>query len=343
MEGVGEPDAPGDQDGDDDQRNYRAAPGTARGLIIAIVRRVAHSILRTFVDTDGVVRAVGRMRILSAMALLVALSTVAVRTAAAADRWFTTSDGVHLHYIDRGAGHTIVLVPGWTMPAWIWEAQIQDFARRFHVVAFDPRGQGESDAAREGYDPQRRGQDIAELIDRLGPQPVLLVGWSLGVLDALAYIHTHGDTRLTGLVLVDNSVGEEPAPAPSRHRSAAAHLLSREARMRLFVRGMFAHPQPPAWLDRLTATCLRTPEDAAAALLSYPEPRSFWKEAIYATARPVLYVVTPRFAGQAENLRRHHPSAEAVVMSGVGHALFVDAPARFDALLSDFIRRRVWP
>lgn len=283
------------------------------------------------------------MRFRPAIGLLAAFLCLPLCRAAAADRTFQTSDGVRLHYIDEGHGRTIVFVPGWTMPAWIWEAQIADFSRHFRVIAFDPRGQGESEASRDGYEPQRRGQDIAELLRDLGPQPVLLVGWSLGVLDALAYLHAEGDARLAGLVLVDNSVGEEPPPLPMHHAAASARVLTREARMRLFVRSMFAHPQPAAWIDRLTAACLRTPEDAAVALLNYPEPRSFWKASVYATARPVLYVVTPRFAGQAENLRRHHPTAEAVVMQGVGHALFVDDPGRFDALLNDFIRRRVWP
>src|ERR1700744_5109423 len=99
------------------------------------------------------------------------------------DRYFITSDGVRLHYLEAGPrlGHTIVFVPGWTMPAWIWLAQIQAFAGRYHVVAFDPRGQGDSDAPASGYEPGRRSQDIAELIASLEPVPVLLVGWSLGV------------------------------------------------------------------------------------------------------------------------------------------------------------------
>lgn len=288
-------------------------------------------------------QAVGGMRALAAMAIVAALCALGPRPAAAADRWFTTSDGVRLHYIDVGQGRTIVLVPGWTMPAWIWDAQITDFARRYRVIAFDPRGQGESDVAEDGYEPARRGQDIAELIDRLGPEPVLLVGWSLGVLDALAYVHAHGDAHLAGLVLVDNSVGEDPPPAAGHHAWRGRPPTSRQARMRLFVRGMFIHPQPAAWIDRLTTSCLHTPQRAAVALLNYPEPRTYWKEAIYATARPVLYVVRPSLAGQAGNLRRHDPFAETVVMHGVGHALFVDDPVRFDALVSDFIRRRIWP
>jgi microsomal epoxide hydrolase len=113
--------------------------------------------------------------------------------------------------------------------------------------------------------------------------------------------------------------------------------------MRNFVRGMFRHPPPPAYLEQLTDVCLRTPERAAAELLAYPVPRTYWKEAVYSTSRPVLYVVTPRLAGQAENLRRHDPAAESVVLAGVGHALFVDDPGSFNGLVRDFIRRRVWP
>jgi len=284
------------------------------------------------------------MRVLAAIGLLAALLCAPLHRAAAADRWFTTSDGVRLHYIEQGHGHTIVFVPGWTMPAWIWQAQIAAFSRHYRVIAFDPRAQGESEAAREGYDPERRGQDIAELLAVLGPAPVLMVGWSLGVLDSLAYVHAHGDARLAGLVLVDNSVGEDPPPAPSRHHpDRHLRLASRAARMRWFVRGMFARPVSTAYVDRLTQSCLHTPEDAAEALLNYPVPRSFWKQAVYATARPVLYLVRPRLAGQAENLRLHDPYAESVVLRGVGHAMFVDDPVRFDTLVGDFIHRRIWP
>jgi microsomal epoxide hydrolase len=261
----------------------------------------------------------------------------------AADRYFRTSDGVRLHYLEAGHGRTIVMVPGWTMPAWIFDAQIAAFSRTYHVVAFDPRSQGSSEVAPDGYEPARRGADIGELLDRLGSDPVLLLGWSLGVLDSLAYISTHGDARLAGLVLVDNSVGEEPAPIASAHPVRFGRSLSRSERMRRFVAGMFLHPQPPLWLERLAEACLHTPPAAAEALLSYPVPRTYWRDAVYSTERPVLYVVRQGLAGQAANLAAHRPNTETVVMAGVGHAMFVDDPARFNAVVDGFIHRRVWP
>ena len=226
---------------------------------------------------------------------LLARTTAAQTLPGVADRFFTTSDGARLHYLDAGppTAHTIVFIPGWTMPAWIWTPQIAAFSHSYRVIAFDPRGQGDFAIAASGYEPGRRGQDIAELIARLGPAPVLLVGWSLGVLDALAYVHTNGDRDVAGLVLVDNSVGEEPAPLPIRPpgRHRPGRPIPHPAYMQSFVRTMFRTPQSPAWLDRLTEATLRTPDWAARALLSYPEPRSYWRAAIYSTAKPVLYVV----------------------------------------------------
>ena len=266
---------------------------------------------------------------------------------AAQDRYFTASDGVRLHYAEAGRGHLVVFVPGWTMPAWIFNAQLADLSRSYHVVAFDPRSQGSSDIAASGHEPGRRGQDIAELLAQFGPDPVVLVGWSLGVLDSLAYVHNHGDARIAGLILVDNSVGENPPPSsegapPAERRRGRRVVVSRETSMRNFVRGMFARLMSPDYIERLTQSALRTPPAAAAALLAYPVPRSFWREAVYSTQKPVLYIVRCGLAGQAGSLAANDPAAESVIMSGVGHAMFVDEPERFDSLLYTFLQRRVW-
>ena len=94
---------------------------------------------------------------------------------------------------------------------------------------------------------------------------------------------------------------------------------------------------------QLTAAALRTPPDASAQLLNYGVPRSYWRDTVLSVQKPVLYVVRPRFAGQAANLELHQPLAETALFTSAGHALFVDEPVRFNLLVQDFIRRRVWP
>ena len=277
---------------------------------------------------------------------LIALVSLHCGLARAADRFFTTTDGVRLHYIDSGPSVSpiIVFVPGWTMPAWIFQRQIEFFSHDYHVIALDPRGQGDSDVPDTGYEPFRRGADIADLVRALGRRPVLLVGWSLGVLDSLAYVHQYGDAQLTGLVLIDNSVGEDPPPPiPPRVVARRGPPVDREVAMARFVRGMFHRPQDPAFLDALTDTALRTPPGPSAQLLAYPVPRTYWRDAIYAVRRPILYIVTPRLAGQAENLAARHPDVQADIYADAGHALFIDEGDRFNREMLQFVQSRVPP
>ncbi len=261
------------------------------------------------------------------------------------DHFFLSSDGVRLHYLEAGppAAHTLIFVPGWTMPAWIWMPQILAFSRLYHVVAFDPRGQGDSAVPAGGYEPVRRGRDVAELIARVASAPAVVIGWSLGVLDILASIHVAGDQRLAGLVLVDNSVGEEPPPTYQPVLRRFGRPPDHAVAMKQFVRAMFHHRQPALYLDRLTQAALHTPEAASRLLLAYPEPRSYWKDAVYATKVPLLYIIRPRWVAQGQTLVRNRPDTEMDIFDDAGHALFVDEPGRFNSVTQRFLQRFVWP
>lgn len=272
------------------------------------------------------------------LAVLFACFAVSAQAVPPVDRHFRAGDGARLHYVEAGAGPTLVFVPGWTMPAEIWAPQIRHFASRYRVIAFDPRGQGLSEVARDGYTLERRAADLRELIDQLGPEPVVLVGWSLGVLESLAYTRLAGPEHLRALVLVDNSIGEEPPPV-SDPTFLKRLRQNRRAVTEGFVRNMFRTPQTDTYLDRITRSALQMSTNSAVALLSYPMPRDYWKQAVYAFDRPLLYVVTERFRGQAENLKKNRPRAWVEVFERAGHALFVDEPDRFNELLGAFLAR----
>ena len=278
-----------------------------------------------------------------ACALVVAFllaAPVPAAAATAADRWFTTSDGVRLHYLEAGPAEAapILFVPGWTMPAWIFERQIAALSARYHVFALDPRGQGRSDIPAQGYEPVRRGRDIGELIAARIDRPVVIVGWSLGVLDTLSYLRAEGDGRVAGLVLVDNSIGEGPPPKP-RPAPARRDEVERGKAREAFVTGMFSRDPGLGYRARLTGDSLRMPVAAEKALLAYPVPREQWRAAVHATARPILYVVRPRLRAQGEALVASRPNARMEVFETAGHALFVDEPDRFNALLFAFMEQ----
>jgi microsomal epoxide hydrolase len=226
------------------------------------------------------------------------------------------------------------------MPARIFAPQIAYFQQNFSVIAFDPRGQGQSAIPAQGYEPERRGRDIADLLDQLPPGRVVLAGWSLGVLDALSWLDLKGDSRLAGLVLIDNSVGEADPPPPRASNFFSNLRTQRDRTMRGFVRSMYRTPQDDAYLDALTREAQRMPVEASIKLLSYPRPREFWRQALYATRRPVFYAVTPRLRTQAEAVATRHPAPTTSIYEDAGHALFVDQADRFNTELSQFLTHK---
>ncbi len=253
-------------------------------------------------------------------------------------KYFLTSDGVRLHVLEAAPrtprAPVIAFVPGWSMPAAIWRAQLAAFAKDYRVAALDPRGQGRSQVASTGYTAERRADDIAEFLARY--PKVVLVGWSLGALEALQYVLAHGESKLAGLVLVDSSVGEPPIPPAGDFRGALQR--NRAQAIDQFVRAMFRTPRPDTELAQLTSGALQLPLEASLALLAYPYPREHWRVAAHGVRVPLLYVVTPQFAEQAKNLKRNRPQSEIAVFEHAGHALFVDEPARFNVLLEEFVR-----
>jgi microsomal epoxide hydrolase len=252
--------------------------------------------------------------------------------------FFVASDGVRLHVLEAGPAErspVIAFVPGWSMPAAIWRAQLESLGLAHRVAALDPRGQGRSEIPRAGYTADRRAADIAEFVARY--PKVVLVGWSLGALESLHYVSAHGEAKLAGLVLVDSSVGEPPAPKAGTFRDDLRR--DRAAALDRFVRAMFRTPRPEDELAALTVSASQMPLDASLALLAYPYRREHWRTAAHAVKVPLLYAVTPQFAAQAGNLKRNRPATHTAVFEHAGHALFVDEPARFNALLADFVAR----
>jgi non-heme chloroperoxidase len=254
-------------------------------------------------------------------------------------RSFQTSDGVTLSVLEAGLEHakdsnlTLALIPGWSMPAVIWQNQLEQFGRRYHTLALDPRGQGESALPADGFTAERRAADLQEFLAPLSN--VLLIGWSLGAIESLQYVHMFGAERLAGMVLVDSSVGEEPEPAPGGTFLKALRD-DRDKTLEGFVRAIFKKPISDEEVARLVGGAKRMPLESSIALLSYPFPRSHWKEIAHGFKKPLLYVVTPQFEAQAQNLQKNRPGTQVKIFQDAGHTLFVDEPERFNALIARF-------
>lgn len=134
------------------------------------------------------------MRVMSlGLALLLSASAAIAQPAPAAtaapgvqvgqkDGFFTTSDGVKIHYLFHGdRGSWVVLIHGYSDSAqrmWFNTGIAPEIAKLHRVVAIDNRNHGQSDKPTPGG--SGRAQDIVELMDHLKIQKAHIHGYSMG-------------------------------------------------------------------------------------------------------------------------------------------------------------------
>ncbi|WP_407167180.1 alpha/beta fold hydrolase [Bradyrhizobium sp. ORS 111] len=117
--------------------------------------------------------------------------------------YITTKDGTRIAYKDWGAGQPIVFSHGWPLAGDAWDAQMLFFGQNgYRVIAHDRRGHGQSDQPWNGNTMDQYADDLAELIEKLDLNNVVLVGHSTGGGEVAHYIGRHGSNRVAKVVLV---------------------------------------------------------------------------------------------------------------------------------------------
>jgi non-heme chloroperoxidase len=177
--------------------------------------------------------------------------------------FITTSDGIRIHYVEAGKGDPIVFIPGWRMPAWIWQKQIDGLSNRYRVIAVDPRSQGESDKPNYGHLPETRARDYKQVVDQLGLKQLVLIGWSMGWGELLRYVEQFGEDGIRGLVLVDGLIpaSQNPEIVSTMYGWLVELQRDRQKEAEVFVRSMYKKPETEAYLQRVVQASMKVPTD----------------------------------------------------------------------------------
>jgi non-heme chloroperoxidase len=256
--------------------------------------------------------------------------------------FFQTSDNVRIHYVEAGSGRAIVFIPGWTMPYWIWQPQIDQFSKKYHVIAVDPRSQGESDKPPYGHLPEIRARDYKELVDHLGLKQPVLVGWSMGCGELVKYAEQFGSDNVAGFVLVDGFLSDKPNAEMFVGISSWMNTLQADRQKQAdgFVRSMYKKPQTEEYLKRVIAASMEVPADTAAVLIYDMMAARDMSAGLAKMTRPVLFAYQPETQSTADFLKtKLGDRLQLARFDGDGHALFVDDSEKFNQVLQDFVQR----
>lgn len=155
-----------------------------------------------------------------------------------------------------------------------------------------------------------------------------------------AFVDQFGVDKIAGLVFVDAGVSAgaqevrlNPQLSEQILEMAGTPAANPQKFSQEFVPQMFKRRHDAALIQELVTDSLKTPTSTAIAELITATFTVDRRPALQKIARPTLIVCAsncghPRIA-----------NSEVVVMDGVGHALFVDDPAKFNALLDQFVKR----
>jgi pimeloyl-ACP methyl ester carboxylesterase len=247
------------------------------------------------------------------------------------------SDGSRLHIKEAGSGPALILVPGWGMSAEIWSRQFDYFSSSYKVVSFDPRGQGESGKPAD-LSSKRRGQDILDLVEALKLKDVVLVGWSLGALDASAALQL--GLKVRGAAFIDNTVDKHyaSAAAPGARLLTLVQTRPYDTVIAKFVKDMFAKPLDADELQEITASAMKMPRECAIEALKQASSGEGLSSVLKASPIPTWLYMSPRFIKEAQGLAADYPCVKAELIENAGHAVFIDDTEGFDSKLKAFLQ-----
>lgn len=253
----------------------------------------------------------------------------------------TSRDGTVIGFETVGEGPPMVLVHGTTADHTRWAPVLPRLAERYTVHAVDRRGRGLSSDG-EAYDLQREGEDVAAVIDAVGPD-VFLVGHSYGAWCSLeAALLTSAVNRIL--------LYEPPGVTPG-HRVSPPDMLAalratndRQELLTIFYRGALhqtdeqiaAMRGTPVWQARLAAAHTLERELETVETLDVAPKRY---EDIRVPVRLLLGTESPLyFRPVAEAIAGRVPELEIVDLPGQAHMAINTAPELFLDKVFSFAR-----
>jgi pimeloyl-ACP methyl ester carboxylesterase len=280
------------------------------------------------------------------------------------DRYWTSRDGLKLHYRDYAGPADrppILCLHGLTRNARDFENLADRLAGEWRVIAVDFRGRGLSahDPLPSRYMPPTYAADVLQLLDELNIDKAVFVGTSLGGLTTMV-VAAFAPQRIAGAIL--NDVGPELDSAGLERISGyvGQPLLFAdwdEAADKLSAKYGEVHPAygRAEWMRYAKRICRETPQGVEFDYdMAIAEPfrqmdshtasaAAAWPMFQALAGRPVLILrgehsdlLSPEMA---ERMRGAIPGAELVTVPDVGHAPDFDEPESIAAV--DRLLKRV--
>ncbi|MDT7836957.1 alpha/beta fold hydrolase [Aquabacterium sp. OR-4] len=255
--------------------------------------------------------------------------------------------GVPLNVVDQGdpAKPAVLFIHGFRQSTLSWSLQFgSDLAKRCRLVAFDLRGHGNSGSPwqPEAYHSSRPwADDVARVIQALGLDKPLIVGWSFGGNVAMDFAALYPDVPVAGYLLTGTAGGTAASPPPPAapvnappRPSVSPDLALNIGAVEASIQLLFPNPAlDKALLAQFAAAAMRVGPWVEQGVARRP------RSGKPAVAQPVTFATGGKdpLVGPATvaRLKDFFPQARLIDFPAAGHAVFLDEAVRFNALIDE--------
>jgi non-heme chloroperoxidase len=262
--------------------------------------------------------------------LLIVLLTINSATfGQAQDQYFTTTDGVRLHYRVSGSGTPLVIFPGYGQDASKFEKNYPELDKHFTVYCLDYRGLGLSETPEYGFHIERLAMDAKEMIDYAKLKKFYLFGHSMGNTVAWCYFSIFGQDQVLKYILGDEApcLISNPAWTDDENESYTGSRQRRE----LFTAFQFIGQDEPNDLKKKVMRRL---------LLDHLA--NDWRDIIPTIKVPTMIIMGGKshFASPLlwEWLHTNIQGSRLEIMQDAGHGFYESHPDVFNKLAIDFLK-----
>lgn len=261
-------------------------------------------------------------------------------------------NGVDLFYQESGSGEeTIVFSHGFLMDHSMFDAQRAAFEKRYRVIAYDHRGQGQSQApdssAGKARDMDSLTGDAAALIQALGAAPCHFAGLSMGGFIGMR-LAVRQPALIRTLTLMNTGPDREPWPGRLRYRLLASLVwivgvkpFTGTAMKELFGETTRRNPSQRAMLELWREKLRGRPRGITTALTGVMQRREITPDQLRSIACPTLIIAGDEDIAQppflSERLASFINGARLVRIPGSGHSTSLEAPDRVTQAMMDFL------
>lgn len=259
---------------------------------------------------------------------------------------FVTVNNVSLYYEIHGEGEeTILFSHGLLLNSRMFLHQINYFKSRYRCVAFDHRGQGQSEITDDGYDMDTLTEDAIQLMKALQLGSCHVAGLSMGGFVAMR-LAARNPELVKSLILLETSADEEPNVFKYRlltiiYRFFGAAPIAKRIMKIMFGKKFLNNPKSQAERNEWRKVIIDNPRTIVRAVEGVIERKPIFDELKNITAPTLVMVGDQDVAtvpAKSERIHSQIPNAQLVILKGAGHSSTIEEPDQVNGAIDEFLR-----